>query len=139
MICRITPFRRAGLGSSSVRDAASAASAIMMMPASLVWGLGFLGLLIEIGDELGSMMLRNDIDDLRREVHLRRHLDPFFHMAGNDERAHLGRESVVPVGPAGLGLPDVVELLQLSDVVVGCRGAAKARVGADGFRRRFGE
>ena len=100
--------------------------------------VAFLRPLIEVRDELGAVMLRDDIDELRGEIDLLPHLDAFFHVAGNDERAHLGGESIVSIGSSVLVLDEVVHFTKLADVMVESRRATEDGVCSNRLRRSLG-
>src|SRR5262247_3736337 len=74
-----------GVCSSSERTEASAPSASIRMTASLDWGFGpRLGLVVKIGKHARAVVLRYEIDDLRRQIGFRRHLNPALNMSGDN-------------------------------------------------------
>jgi hypothetical protein len=81
----------------------------------------FLGLLIEVADETGTMVLLNDINDLLAETIFFGQSNAIFNVGYEYEAAHAGCELVVGVFSPLLVLNEIHGFLDFADVVViGC-------------------
>src|SRR5690606_18269709 len=87
--------------------------------------------LVEVAEDRGAVVLRDERLELARQPVLARQLDPVAHVAGDDQVAEVGAEVVVRVLAAELVLDEELRPLDLADVVEQGADARQQRVAAD--------
>src|SRR5262247_4044863 len=98
-----------------------------------------LGLVIEIGQHARAVVLRDEVDDLRRQVGFGRHLNPAPHVAGDDSDAVERRDLVVRVRAALLIFDVHVRRGQLAYVVIEAGDARQQSVRTNSLGRLFNQ
>jgi len=90
-----------------------------------------LGFLIEVTDEIGSMVLLDNIDDLLSQMVLLGQGDPVLDVGDQNQAAHARREFVVRVLSTLLIFNEIHGFLDLADVVIVCGHLGENRIGID--------
>ena len=97
------------------------------------------GLPVEVLDPGGAMVHGDEIQHFLGQPVLAADLQSFFHMAGDDQRAHARLEVLVRIHARPLVFHEVLGLDHLADVVIEGPDAHQQRMGSDGRRGRFGQ
>ena len=96
-------------------------------------------LLVKIRHEPGAVVLGYQVPDPLGQADLLRQFEAVFHVAGNDQAAHVRRKRLVLVDSEHLVLHEILRFEHLAQVVIIRADSHKQRVGANGFGRRLGQ
>ena len=97
------------------------------------------GLVVEVFDQGGAVVLLDQVDDRLGQVVLPAEVDAVLDVADDDQRAHRRGQLGVAVGRPDLVLDEVVRLEHLADVVEIGPDANQQGIGADALGGRFGD